>query len=60
MFACMHASGAGARLLACAQDFSPQVETTDTDTVILDIDGLGNLFGTVHEIAHAMAARISR
>src|SRR5690348_262263 len=57
MFACMHASGAGARLLACAQDFSPQVETTDADTVILDIDGLGNLFGTVHEIAHAMAGR---
>ena len=57
MFACMHASGAGARLLACAQDFSPQVEPTDADTVILDIDGLGNLFGTVHEIAHAIARR---
>jgi protein ImuB len=57
MFACMHAPGAGARLLACAQDFSPQVEPTDADTVTLDIDGLGNLFGTVHEIAHAMARR---
>src|SRR6266849_7951564 len=57
MFACMHASGAGARLLACAQDFSPQVEQTGADTVILDIDGLGSLFGTVHEIAHAMARR---
>jgi len=59
MFACMHASGAGARLLACAQDFSPQVEQTGADTVILDIDGLGSLFGTVHEIAHAMARRAS-
>src|SRR5882672_2636272 len=57
MFACLHASGAGARLLACAQDFSPQVEQTDADTVILNIDGLGILFGTVHEIAHAMARR---
>ena len=57
MFACLHASGAGARLLACARDFSPQVEETDADTVILDIDGLGSLFGTVHEIAHAMARR---
>ncbi len=57
MFACLHASGEGARLLACAQDFSPQVEQTGTDTVILDIDGLGSLFGTVHEIAHAMARR---
>ena len=57
MFACLHASGAGARLLACAQDFSPQVEQTGADTVILDIDGLGSLFGTVHEIANAMARR---
>jgi protein ImuB len=57
MFACMHAPGDGARLLACAQDFSPLVEQTDADTVILDIDGLGHLFGSVHEIAHAMARR---
>jgi hypothetical protein len=41
----MHAPGDGAMLLACAQDFSPLVEQTDADTVILDIDGLGNLFG---------------
>jgi len=57
VFACMHAPGDGARLLACAQDFSPLVEQTDADTVILDIDGLGHLFGSVHEIAHAMARR---
>ncbi len=57
MFACMHAPGDGARLLACAQDFSPLVEQRDADTVILDIDGLGHLFGSVHEIAHAMARR---
>jgi protein ImuB len=53
----MHAPSDGARLLACAQDFSPLVEQTDADTVILDIDGLGHLFGSVHEIAHAMARR---
>ncbi|HXI39220.1 MAG TPA: hypothetical protein VNH83_04545 [Bryobacteraceae bacterium] len=57
MFACLHASGAGARLLACAQDFSPQVEQTSVDTVILDIDGLGGLFGSVHDIANAIARR---
>src|SRR5260370_8205601 len=57
MFACLHASGEGARLLACAQDFSPQVEQTGADTVILDIDGLGSLFGSVNEIANAMARR---
>ena len=33
------------------------VEQTDADTVILDIDGLGHLFGSVYEIAHAMARR---
>src|SRR5579863_6281638 len=53
----MHAQDDGARLLACAQDFSPQVEQTCPDTVILDIDGLGHLFGSVHEIAQAMARR---
>ena len=46
-----------ARLLACAQDFSPQVEQPDADSVILNIDGLGHLFGAVHEIAHAIAGR---
>ena len=43
--------------MACARDFSPLIEQTDADTVILDIDGLGHLFGSVHEIAHAMARR---
>ena len=57
MFACIHAPGEGARLLACAQDFSPQVEQTGADTVTLDIDGLGHLFGSVHDIAHAIARR---
>ena len=57
MFACMHAPGMATRLLACAQDFSPQVEQADADSVILNIDGLGHLFGAVHEIAHAIAGR---
>jgi len=57
MFACIHAPGEGARLLVCAQDFSPQVEQTGADTVILDIDGLGHLFGSVHDIAHSIARR---
>ena len=57
MFACINAPGENARLLACAQNFSPQVEQTDASTVILDIDGLGHLFGSVHDIAHAIAQR---
>ena len=53
----MHAARDCSRLLACAQDFSPQVEQTDAGTVIVNIDGLGHLFGAVQEIAHAMARR---
>src|SRR5580692_7241729 len=57
MFACIHAPGVGAHLVACAQDFSPKVEQTGADTVTLDIDGLEHLFGSVHDIAHAIARR---
>lgn len=59
MFACLHAPGAGSRLAGCAQSFSPRVEQTDAGTVILDISGLAHLFGTVHEIAHAIKQRVS-
>ena len=58
MFACLHSPGEIARLIACAQDFSPLVEQTDADTVTLDIDGLEHLFGSVHDIAHAIARRV--
>ena len=57
MFACLHAPGEIARLIACAKDFSPLVEQTDADTATLDIDGLEYLFGSVHDIAHAIARR---
>jgi len=57
VFACIHAPGEAERLIACAQDFSPLVEQTDADTVMLDIDGLEHLFGSVHDIAHAIARR---
>jgi protein ImuB len=57
VFACIHAHGIGEPLLDCARQFSPQVEQTDRDTVMLDIDGLGHLFGSVHDIAHAIVRR---
>ena len=57
VFACLHAQGEAARLIACAQDFSPLVEQTDADTVTLDIGGLEHLFGSVHDIARAIARR---
>ncbi len=49
MYACIHlpgASGAAARRLAAlAQAFSPKVEVTAPDTVVLDIAPLRRLFG---------------
>ncbi len=58
MFACIHASGNPALLLECARQFSPRVEETSADTVLLDIAGLGHLFGTPRQIAGAIANRV--
>ena len=44
-------SAAHAALLDCAQSFSPCVEDTAADTVILDLAGMESLFGTLPEIA---------
>ncbi|MDQ6665782.1 MAG: DNA polymerase Y family protein [Acidobacteriota bacterium] len=57
MFACLHAPGNLPLLLECAQAFSPQVEETSPDTVLLDIAGLDHLFGTPRQIAKALARR---
>ncbi len=40
-----------AALLDCANAFSPRVEDTSDDTVVVDLDGLERLFGSLHEIA---------
>jgi protein ImuB len=59
MFAAVHApSGPDlARLVQCAADFSPYVEETSPDTVVISIDGLAHLFGSLREIAVAIARR---
>jgi protein ImuB len=44
-------SVAHAALLDCAQSFSPRVEDTAADAVILDLGGMDSLFGTLPEIA---------
>lgn len=62
MFACIHApeyDANDAALLECAQVFSPRVEQTGGGTVVLDISGLDQLFGTAHDIANAIARRAS-
>ena len=50
-------SAAHAALLDGAQSFSPCVEDAAADTVILDLEGMESLFGTLPEIAHNLFDR---
>jgi len=50
---------AHAALLDCAQSFSPRVEDTATDTLLLDLSGLERLFGPLPRIARDLARRAS-
>ncbi len=52
-------AAAHAALLDCAQSFSPNIEDTADDTVLLDLDGLERLFGPVAAIARDLARRAS-
>jgi len=52
-------TAAHAALLDCAQSFSPRVEDTAADTVILDLSGLESLFGSLPQIARDIARRTS-
>ena len=51
---------AHAALLDCAQSFSPEVEDTAPDTILLNLAGLEPLFGPLSKIARDMAHRISK
>ena len=44
-------------LLDCACAFSPKVEDTSDDTVLLEIDGLERVFGPPARLARALAER---
>jgi protein ImuB len=52
-------TAAHAALLDCAQSFSPRVEDTSAETVILDLAGLESLFGALPKIARDIARRTS-
>jgi protein ImuB len=52
-------TAAHAALLDCAQSFSPRVEDTAPDTVLLDLAGLETLFGSPARIARDLARRAS-
>ena len=45
-------------LLECAQAFSPRVEETAADTLLLDLAGLEPLFGPPQKIAQELARRV--
>lgn len=47
-------------LLGCAQSFSPEVEDTSPDAVLLNLDGLEPLFGPLPELTRDLARRISK
>ncbi|HWZ82009.1 MAG TPA: DNA polymerase Y family protein [Terriglobales bacterium] len=53
-------TSAHAALLDGAQSFSPEVEETAADTVLLNLAGLEPLFGALPKIAHELAHRCSR
>lgn len=50
-------AAAHAALLDCAQSFSPRVEDTAPDTVLVDLSGLESLFGSLPKIARDIARR---
>ena len=56
---CLQETTAHAALLDCAQSFSPRIEDTSPDTVLLDLSGLESLFGSLPKIARDIARRTS-
>src|SRR5271156_1757254 len=50
-------SVAHAALLDCAQSFSPSVEDAAADTVLVDLEGMESLFGSLPEIGHSLFRR---
>ena len=50
-------SAAHAALLDCAQSFSPCVEDSARDTVLLDLAGMESLLGSLPEISRAISTR---
>jgi protein ImuB len=55
-----HEKSAHAALLDCAQSFSPEVEDTAPDVVLLDLAGLESLLGPLPNIARDLAQRVSQ
>ena len=59
MFACINAADCFdcSVLARLAYGFSPKVEATANNTVVLDVEGCETLFGSNRVIAHTIAGR---
>jgi protein ImuB len=55
----MQEKSAHAALMDLGWSVSPRVEDTALDTIVLDLDGLGSLFGSAENIANELAGRAS-
>ena len=53
----LHESSAHSALLDCAQSFSPTVEDSASDTVLLNLSGMESLLGSIPKISRAIADR---
>ena len=53
-------SAAHQALLDCAQSFSPRIEDVAPDTLLLDLSGLNQLFGSLPKIAREISRRASQ
>ncbi len=53
-------ASAHAALLDCAQSFSPEVEDTAPDTILLNLAGLETLFGPLAKIARDIAQHVAK
>jgi protein ImuB len=53
-------TSAHATLLDCAQSFSPEIEDTALNTVLLNLKGLEPLLGSLPQVAGAMERRVSQ
>ena len=62
MFACIHSSdiAGGETLTSFAYNFSPLVEETSPNTVVIDVTGCELLFGSAYQLANQIAQQAKR
>ena len=59
LYACLRSPRTPDLAVAVAQEFSPRLQRYGSDGVVLDVAGLGRLFGAPQAIGDALASRIA-